>query len=178
MKPVMFLLRSSLCMALVITLSGCLARNESDTKLHACTLLGGGPPETATIVVRRPDGKPPDFDVRLEVDGKAWLCHYQTDFDNLDLLPEEPSCSREINVIVEEAPECAHDGTCENNGKFEEYIVVFAKPKVIRVSLINARGTVTSRDFWPHYKAQYVNGPECEPLTWRWQEVWVVRTVG
>ena len=165
------LLRAAICAAFATSLSGCFVRPMTQLeKMPPCTLLGSGPPELATIVVRRSDGKPPNFDIQLEYDGLTRRCHYMAP----DAAAEDSICGNEVFATVSETVACDANDTCEPSGRFAEYVSVLAKPKRITLSLSSGNGSSVTRMFRPAYKAVYSNGPKCDPPSWRWEEEWLV----
>jgi hypothetical protein len=134
--------------------------------LHTCTLLGCEL-ASASFSIQRSNGRPPDFDVRLYIDGKTFICPAPERSKEWTALPTV--CGEGISIIIREIVVCipinvgkpsAHQD-CRPTGNFEELVHVHGDPERVTISLTRGNRKVAERLFFPEYKLFNPNGPGC-----------------
>jgi hypothetical protein len=150
------------CKVLTVLMGMGLGLSASCTTEKSCTTIGCT--DRLSLILVRPDGSEPHFEISLVVDGKSIACPAPA-------LGGSSKCDDGVFVSLSEGQVCRQDETataatlrCTGNGRFQEVVEIQSPPTAVTVSLAQGGETKSLGTFSPTYQTMQPNGPGCEPV--------------
>jgi hypothetical protein len=132
------------------------------TTEKSCTLIDCA--DRLSLILTRPDGNEPHFEINLVVDGKSIACPAPA-------LGGSSRCDDGVFVSLSEGQDCRQEDTataatlrCTGNGRFREVVEIQRSPTAVTVNLSQGGEIKSLGTFSPTYQTMQPNGPGCEPI--------------
>jgi hypothetical protein len=145
--------------------------------LETCTMMGCEL-VSANISIRRADGRPPAYKVKLVLDGVKLTCPdpVVSDYHTEGVY----NCADLVGLAIQPLTLCPmSEGNfpdlhlkCPVDRDYEEFIHIHDLPTRILVTLWQGKKKVAERTFYPNYQLTYPNGERCGHPCKFWREIW------